>query len=103
MSKRRILTALFFTFLLISGTSELNAQTPKKTSTTKSTAKKPVAKKKVAVKKTGNVFICDGVGGYNFHRRKSCAVLIKCKGRILNIPKQDATGQFHCKQCKKCY
>lgn len=76
-------------------------QTPKKTPTTKSTTKKPVTKKKASAKKTGKVFICDG--GYFFHSHSACAVLKKCKGKVLNIPKQQAAGQFSCKQCKKCY
>jgi len=103
MNTRGILTALFFTFIFTTGIPVLYAQqTPKKTPTTKNAAKKAVTKKKTSVKKEGNVFICD-VGGYFYHSRTSCEVLKKCKGKVLNIPKQQASGQFSCKQCKKCY
>ena len=107
MNTRRIFTALFFTFLFIAGASDLNAQTPKKAKTTKSkttktTSKKAVAKTpKAATKTSSDVIICDG--GYFFHRRNSCEILKKCKGRILTVTKQNAMDQYSCKQCKKCY
>jgi len=108
MKTKRIFTATVLAFLFLTGTLGLNAQqapkkTPAKTSSTKTTAKKPVAKKKAVAKKSGNVFICDGVGGYFYHSRASCEILKKCKGKILNVPLQQAKGQFNCKPCKKCY
>ena len=100
MNTKRIFTILLFTFM--TGILVLDAQqTPKKTPITKTPAKKIIAKKKSIAKKTGNVFISDG--GYFYHSNANCAVFKKCKGRILNIPKQQASGQYSCKPCKKCY
>lgn len=85
--------------LITATTVLLSAQTtPKKTTTTKKTT----IKKKPATK-AGKVFICDGAGGYHFHSRKTCAVLSKCKGRVLDVTKKEALGDWGRKQCKSCY
>ena len=80
-------------------------QTPKK-STTKPAAKpvkKATAKKGVKKPKAGNVFICDGQGGYTYHSRSTCKDLAKCKGRVLDVSLVDAKGNYGRKQCKLCY
>jgi hypothetical protein len=103
MSIKRTFAALVF--ICIAGTSVLHAQQQpsKKTPATKGTTKKPVAKKKPGAKKPANVFICDGVGGYFYHSHAACAALKKCKGKVLSVSKQQATGQYSCKPCKKCF
>ncbi len=99
MKIKKIFSVVFFALLLVAATSAtmFAQQTPKKSSTTK----KPVVKKK-ATKKGGGVFICDGATGYTYHSRKSCATLAKCKGRVLQMTKQEAIDNYGRKVCKNC-
>lgn len=80
-------------------------QTPKKGNTKSSVkpAKKPTPKKSVKKPKAGNVFICDGQGGYTYHSRSTCKDLSKCKGRVLDVSLVDAKGSYGRKKCKLCY
>lgn len=95
------LSRLLVLLLVIAAPVFVTAQTtPKKT--TKPATTKKVSKKKPAAK-AGKVFICDGAGGYHFHSRKTCAVLAKCKGRVRDVTKQEAMGDWGRKQCKSCY
>jgi len=100
--KTKISVGFLFALFLFGGI-ELRAQTqtsPKK----QTTAKKPAAKKKgKATKKAGSVFICDGTNGYTYHSRKTCKDLVKCKGRILEMTQQEATGNYGRKVCKNCH
>jgi hypothetical protein len=90
-------------FALVLATGSLAAQTKTTTKApAKSPAKKTAVKKKPAAK-AGKVFICDGTNGYTFHSRKTCADLAKCKGRVLDMTKQDAINNWGRKQCKNCY
>jgi len=106
MRTKRILTSLFFTLMLFAGTKFFAQTAVKKTTPTKTTTK-PVTKKTVTRKKpatkAGKVYICDGSGGYHFHSRKTCAVLAKCKGRVLDMTKREAMSDWSRKQCKSCY
>jgi len=101
MNTKRNLTALFLMLVLFAGATAHAQTAPKKTTAPKTTTKKPVVKKKPV--KAGKVFICDGSGGYHFHSRKTCAVLAKCKGRVLDMTKQEAINNWSRKQCKSCY
>lgn len=101
---------LFFLVFLLGACFSAQAQTTKKKTTTQSTTKKAstTTKKTTATKKgktaaKGKVLICDGVNGYTFHSRRTCAELAKCKGRVLEVTKQEAMGDWGRKQCKVCY
>lgn len=85
--------------LMVCNLSLMAQQTPKKTTKKPATTK---TKKKVAAK-PGKVYICDGTGGYTYHSRQTCVELKKCKGRVLDMTKQEAIGSWGRKQCKNCY
>ena len=77
------------------------AAATKTKTTVKATPK--TSSKKGGAKKAGTVFICDGAGGYTYHSRRTCADLNKCKGRVLDMSKQDAINNWGRKQCKNCF
>lgn len=96
----QFLIALF----ILAGINNLQArQTPAKPVKSTQTKKTVIKKKGKPAKKAGSVWVCDGTNGYWHHKRKGCPVLAKCKGKILQLPMQDAINTFRTKICKKCY
>jgi len=102
MIKRKFTTLFLFLFLFAGiSVGTYAQQTPKKPTTAKSGTKKTGTQKKVT-KKSGSVFICDAANGYTYHTRKTCKELSKCKGRVLELTKQEATSNYGRKPCKNC-